>query len=172
MATRYGTTDVAGRGPDRSKMALGGVMVAAAAALAIALGLEHLGGYAPCSLCILERWPWLATLAIGTMGLALRRPRPALAIAAVLLAGNAALSIYHVGVEAGWFELPGTCAAGGTAASIEELRAQLEAARPTCDRVALAWMGLSLAAWNGMAAAATGILAAFVAKQPRGRLSS
>lgn len=155
------------------RSALWGVTIAAAVALATAFALEHLGGYAPCSLCILERWPWAAALALGLLGLALGRARPILLLAAVLLAGNAALSVYHVGVEAGWFALPGTCAAGGSATTIEELRAQLEAARPTCDRVALAWLGLSLAAWNGIAAAVVAALAAVAALgRPRLKLSS
>ena len=90
--------------------------------------------------------------------------------AALLLGGNAALSAYHVGVESGWFALPGTCAAGGDATTIEELRAQLLAARPTCDRVALSVFGLSLAAWNGLAAAATAAFAALAASRT-GRFS-
>lgn len=149
--------------PQGERLALGVVCLAAAAALATALGLEYLGGYAPCSLCVLERWPWLLALITGVAGLGFGRPRPALVVGALLLAGNAALSAYHVGVEAGWFALPSTCAAGGSAGSIEELRAQLLAARPTCDRVALRVFGLSLGAWNGIAAAAVAALAAAAA---------
>lgn len=151
----------------------GAALVGAAALLALggAFGLEHLGGYAPCSLCILERWPWAAALVAAGLGLVLGRPRPALALAALVLAGNALLSLYHVGVEAGWLALPGTCAAGGEAATIEELRAQLEAARPTCDRVALRVLGLSLAGWNGLASAALAALALLALIRPRDRLS-
>lgn len=154
----------------------GGVLAAVTAAAALALltafGLEHVGGYAPCSLCVLERWPWALALAAGVMGLAAGRPRPALLAVAVLLAGNALLSLYHVGVEAGWFAVPGTCAAGGGATTIEELRAQLQAARPTCDRVALRVMGVSLAGWNGLAASAAASLALWAALARPARLSS
>lgn len=147
------------------------VALAAATALATAFALEHLGGWAPCSLCILERWPWAVALAAALAGLAFGRPRPALAIVALALAGNALLSAYHVGVEAGWFALPSTCAAGGSASTIEELRAQLAAARPSCDRVALRVLGLSLAAWNGVAAAAVAAAAVAVLVRAR-RVSS
>lgn len=151
---------IAGATASRDRLALWAVILAAGLALLAAFALEHLGGFAPCSLCILERWPWGVALAAATLGLLLGRPRPALAVAALLLAGNAVLSGYHVGVESGWFSLPSTCAAGGGATTIEELRAQLAAARPTCDRVALRVLGLSLAAWNGLAAAGVAALAA------------
>lgn len=130
-------------------------LVAAAAALALlaALALEHLGGYEPCTLCIWERYPYLAVLAAGTLGLGLKRPRLALAVAALALAANAALSAYHVGVEEGVFALPETCAAAGPAATLEELRAQILAAPARCDQVPLRVLGLSLAGWNGVLAA-------------------
>jgi disulfide bond formation protein DsbB len=157
---------------DRRSAVLGAVTAAAALALATAFGLEHLGGYAPCSLCVLERWPWGLALAVGALGFAVGRPRTALLVMALLLAGNAGLSLYHVAVEVGWLAVPATCAAGGDAATIEELRAQLQAARPTCDRVALTWMGLSLAGWNGLASAAAAALALAAGLARPGRLSS
>lgn len=157
---------------DRSRVLLAAIAAVAALALLTAFGLEYLGGYAPCSLCILERWPWALALAAGVMGLAAGRPRPALLAVAVLLAGNAMLSLYHVGVEAGWFAVPGTCAAGAGATTIEELRAQLETARPTCDRVALTLMGISLAGWNGAASAASAAFALWAALARSPRLSS
>lgn len=160
-----------GRAGAQGRWGAGLVALAAAIALATAFALEHLGGYAPCSLCILERWPWAFALVAALAGLAFGRLRPALWLAGLALAGNAVLSAYHVGVEAGWFALPGTCAAGGDASSIEELRAQLLAARPTCDRVALSLFGLSLAAWNGLAAAATAA-AALIAVRRGSPLSS
>lgn len=147
------------------------VAIAAAIALSTAFALEHLGGYAPCSLCVYERWPWALALLAALAGQRFGRTGPALLIAALLLFGNAALSAYHVGVEAGWFALPGTCTAGGTATTLEELRAQLEMARPTCDRVALRVLGLSLAAWNAIAAAAVAALALLAFVRAR-RLSS
>lgn len=130
------------------------VAVASAAALLAALALQYLGGYQPCSLCIYERYPYLAVIVAGVLGLGLERPRPALALAALALAVNVGLSAYHVGVEQGWLALPQACAAVGQATSIEELRAQLAAAPARCDQVSLTLAGLSLAAWNGVFAAA------------------
>lgn len=136
------------------------VAAAAAAALLAALALQYLGGYQPCSLCIYERYPYLAVVAVGVLGLWLGRPRPALALVALALAVNVGLSAYHVGVEQGWLALPEACAAVGEATSIEDLRAQLAAAPVRCDQVSLTLAGLSLAAWNSVLAAALLSLAA------------
>lgn len=140
---------------------------AAGAALLAALALQYLGGYQPCNLCIYERYPYLAVLAVGLLGLWLDRPRAALALAALALAVNVGLSAYHVGVEQGWFALPESCAAVGQATSIEELRAQLAAAPARCDQVTLSVLGLSLAAWNGVLAALLLAIAGYgIARSP------
>jgi disulfide bond formation protein DsbB len=125
----------------------------AALALLLAFTLEHGFGLAPCPLCIWERWPWLAVVVAGAGGVALGRPRLGLAVALLALAGNAALSGYHVLIEQGVIALPQSCAGGPPAASIEELRARLAAAAPRCDEISAAFLGVSLAAWNGLASA-------------------
>lgn len=130
------------------------VGVGAILALVGALGMQFIGGYPPCNLCVWERYPYLIALLAVLIGGWFGRLRLALAVAALALAANVALATFHVGVEQGWFALPETCAAVGKARSIEELKAQLLAAPPRCDQVSLSWLGLSLAAWNGVYAAA------------------
>lgn len=133
------------------------VWLAAAAAIVVALTLQHGFGMAPCHLCRLERLPYYATLAVLPLAAALGRPRTGLLVAGLLLLGNAGLSAYHVGVEQGLIPLPQSCASVGEANSVDELRAQIMGAAPTCDQAAVAFLGLSLAAWNGLYAAALGV---------------
>ena len=128
--------------------------LAAAAAIGGALLLQFGFGYPPCHLCLYERYPYLVVLAACGLGLRLGRPRLALAVAALAMATNVALAGYHVGVEQGWLALPQSCAAVGEASTIEELKAQLMHAPARCDQVPLTVAGLSLAAWNGLYAAA------------------
>ena len=128
--------------------------LAAAAALLGALAMQHLGGLEPCQLCVYERYPYLVVLVAALLGAWLDRPRLALGVTALALAANVGLAVYHVGVEQGWFALPESCAAVSGAATVEELKAQLLAAPPRCDQVPLTGLGLSLAAWNGVYAAA------------------
>jgi disulfide bond formation protein DsbB len=135
------------------------VGAAAAAILLAALGLQYLGGLPPCHLCILQRYPFVALIAIGIVGW-FWQPRPMLGLAALVLLGSAGLAGYHLGVEQGWWALPAGCAAGGDAQSVEELKRLLAEAAPTCDQVSFTFVGLSLAAWNGLISLA---LAAFAA---------
>ena len=118
-----------------------------AALLLGALALQYLAGLPPCHLCILQRWPYVALIAVGLIG-ARWYSRPLLGVAALVLLGGAALAVYHVGIEQGWWALPTSCIAGGTAATVEDLKRMLAEAPPACDQVSFAFMGLTLAGWN------------------------
>jgi disulfide bond formation protein DsbB len=123
------------------------------AILLAALALQFLGGLAPCPLCIWQRWPYVALVALGLIGWRWR-PRALLGIATLVLLGGAGLAAYHVGIEQGWWALPSRCIAGGTAQSVEELKRLLAEAPPACDQVGFTSLGLTLAGWNLVASLA------------------
>ena len=127
--------------------------LASAAILLAALALQYLGGLPPCPLCIWQRWPYVALIALGLLGWRWR-PRAMLGVAALVLLGSAGLAAYHVGIEQGWWALPGGCVAGAGAASVEELRRMLAEAPPACDQVSFTFLGLTLAGWNLVASLA------------------
>ena len=127
--------------------------LASAAALASAYALQYLAGFEPCQLCYWQRYPYMAVIAVAAVSVASRFVRLGLLLALVLFLIGIGLSLYHVGVEQGIFALPAGCAAGGTATTVEELRAQLMTAAPACDQVSVRFIGLSLSAWNGIATA-------------------
>lgn len=116
-----------------------------------ALAFEHLGGLAPCPLCIWQRWPHVVALAgVGAIFL------PGLIwplIGAAGAATSGVLGVYHSGVERGWWDGPSACAAGGdiSGLSAEELLAQIMAAPVVrCDEVPWEMLGLSMASWNAV----------------------
>ena len=125
-------------------------VAASVAVLAGALGFQYIGGIAPCVLCHWQRLPYVIVVALGAAALALPRQRAWLlfAMAAALLAGSG-VALYHVGVEAGWFQGTAACGASGIAGSIAELRTQIMTA-PTarCGDIAWSLFGLSLADYN------------------------
>lgn len=123
--------------------------------LIAALGFQMIG-YAPCELCILQRWPHLAAAVIG-LGLMVtdsRLLRWAGAIAAAIACG---LAVYHTGVEAGWWPGPAACSGGMDAMlrlSTEDLMAHLQSAPVVrCDQPQWYFLGLTMAAWNAIASA-------------------
>jgi disulfide bond formation protein DsbB len=135
------------------------VLAASVGVLGVVLLSQFWGGLAPCELCLKERWPWAAAIAISTVAAAsgTRRalPRVALLLTVVFAIGSA-LAFYHVGVERHWFAGPSACTApAGAADSIAALRAQLLQEAPVpCDRPAWEVWGVSLAGWNLVASLA------------------
>jgi disulfide bond formation protein DsbB len=134
----------------------GFVLVASASVLGAALLSQYWGGLAPCELCLLQRFPWVAAILVGLLAL-VAGSRPALPWVALLLAAVFALSVvfafYHVGVEQKWFAGPTACtASSGGAATLEEMKRQiLGTASVLCDRVQWSLFGVSLAGWNLLA---------------------
>lgn len=145
------------------------LLIAAASALSllIALALQYGAGLPPCPLCVWQRWPHLAVVGLGLAGWFVR-PRAMLALAALVLLGNAGLAGYHVGIEQGVFALPAGCVVGQGASSVDELRAMLSDAAPACDQIGFTLLGLSLAAWNGLLCLALAAFAAVAALRGRG----
>ncbi len=96
--------------------------VLAGGGLLVAILSESLGGLVPCALCLVERWPYRATILLGALSLASPRgARLLVALAALAMLGSAALGALHVGVEQGLWPSPlPECAApqlgGGTVA--------------------------------------------------------
>lgn len=128
-----------------------------AALLAAALMFQSLG-YAPCELCILQRWPHVAAAAIGLLiwFLGFHRLLAVLGMAAAAVACG--LALYHVGVEYTWWPGPSHCSGGVSNLanmSTADLMTQLQAAPVVrCDEVAWRLLGLSMAGWNMLCSAA------------------
>ena len=144
------------------------VLAASLAVLGAALLSQYWGGLAPCELCLLQRWPWVAAIVISFAAIIIGRrealPWMALALAAVFAIGGV-LAVYHVGVEQHWFAGPEACTGAATAAdTVESLKARILGHMPTrCDEPAWSLWGISLAGWNLLASVVMGggCLAAF-----------
>lgn len=127
-----------------------------AALLAGAFGFQYLGGLAPCHLCLLQRYPHAAAIAIGIVALLipkalLHRLLPLAGALATLT--TAGYGLYHTGVERHWWLGPTTCTSGSIGnVSAKDLLAQLQAAPLVqCDVAAWSMWGLSMASWNMVA---------------------
>lgn len=124
-------------------------------------------GYAPCELCILQRWPHLAAAIIGLSIWALGWHR-ALAVLGLLAALTAtAFAIFHAGVELKYWTGPTHCSGGIShmaQLSTSDLMAQLQSAPVVrCDEIAWSLFGLSMAGWNAVCSAILSVIWAIAA---------
>jgi disulfide bond formation protein DsbB len=117
-----------------------------------ALAFEHLGGLAPCKLCLWQRWPHGAAVALGLVAAVV----PATAVAllgALAAASSGVIAVYHTGVELAWWQGPAACSGGGGLGGLSGADL-LSFDGPTgvvmCDEVAWAFAGLSMASWNAV----------------------
>ncbi|MXQ07192.1 disulfide bond formation protein B [Alphaproteobacteria bacterium GH1-50] len=140
------------------------MLLAAGGSLALLLGAFFFQaiGYAPCKLCIWQRWPHGAAIAVGAIVL-LTAPLVLWALAGALSAATSGgIGIYHTGVERGWWEGPSTCTGGGNAlggmSGADLLSLDVPVDIVMCDEVAWAFLGLSMASWNALASFALAAL--------------
>lgn len=129
----------------------------------IALLSQYVGGLQPCELCLYERWPYYAVIALSALALASRTAslnRVVLGLSAAIFIGGAALGFYHTGVERHWFEGPTACTGDlAGASSIEALQRALEGRQPVqCDVPQWSFHGITLA---GLDFAVSAALACF-----------
>jgi len=122
-------------------------LILSIAVVGAALLAQYWGGLVPCELCLYQRWPYYAVIALMALTLAIGRrgiSRAALALAAVIFIAGAVLAFYHVGVEQHWFAGPTACTGGGlVGGSIEEIRRRLSATPVVrCDVAQWSLMGV------------------------------
>ncbi len=72
-------------------------------------------GYAPCKLCLWQRWPHAVAMAIGGLILLTGGRGPAWAGALAALT-TAAVGLYRSGIERGIFAGPDSCISNGVGA--------------------------------------------------------
>jgi len=172
MSARPTDATASSRGPLRERLTAAATPFAIAMALSVAalatilaaLAFEHLGGYQPCPLCLMQRDPYYAGIPLALLAAAAARlgaPRwlTALAFAAYagLMAYGTGLAIYHSGVEWGWWEGPSLCAAaGGTPTDAGAMMQALQGGvtPPSCTEAVWRFLGLSFAGWNALISAA------------------
>lgn len=119
------------------------------AALLIGAWIFQAFGFAPCELCLWQRWPHGAAVVIGALALAW--PAAALAyLGALAAATTGAIGVYHSGVERGVWRGPTTCGSGdiGGLSPDALMESILAAPLVRCDEIAWQFAGLSMAGWN------------------------
>ena len=119
--------------------------------MAAAFAFQHIGGMAPCKMCIWQRYPHVIAILIGIAALALHQ-KWTLLLGALAAATTAAIGFYHAGVEQKWWQGPTTCSSGPIdQLSPDALLAQiLTAPMVRCDDIPWELFGISMAGWNAL----------------------
>ena len=120
-----------------------------------ALGFQHIGGLAPCEMCLWQRWPHLAALllAVAALGLDGAARRAALIVAAGAVLTSGAIGAYHAGVEWHWWAGPTHCTPVVAIGAGDFLKAMVAAPLVRCDVAAWQMAGISMAGWNALISA-------------------
>jgi len=136
---------------------------AAALILLISVGLiagaytfQYVWHYLPCELCYWQRKPHFILMVLAPVALLWRPMRPyVLGLMGLVALANMGIAIFHVGVEEHWWAGLSTCSspASNGITSFEELKRQMQSGVQLvpCDRAVWWFLGLSMAAWNGVA---------------------
>lgn len=128
------------------------LIVCAAAGSALLLGgafIFQALDYAPCKMCIWQRYPHAIAIAIGAI--AFFAPLPVLLLLGALAAlTTAGIGGFHVGVEQGWWDGPTSCSSAPVDSMDPNALFEQIMAAPLirCDEIAWQLMGLSMAGWN------------------------
>lgn len=153
-------------------------LIIAAGSILTALAFEHIGGYQPCMLCLIERYAFYFAVPALFIAVMLysggNKGWAAFLFALVALAflANAGLGTYHAGAEYKFWPGPSACGGGGSltsdAGSLLQDLSKIHVVR--CDEPALVFLGLSFAGWNVVASLllmALSLKAALAASQSR-----
>lgn len=120
-------------------------------------------GYAPCKMCLWQRWPHAAVIAIGCLSLVFGGLRAASGLAALAALTTGGIGVYHTGVERGWWEGPTSCSGAGNGLDMNSLLSTTGSDIVMCDQVVWSLLGLSMASWNAVASAMIAALFVYAA---------
>jgi len=130
------------------KQALVIIAATAFATIAGAWIFEYFG-YAPCELCLKQRWAYYAAVPLAVLLIAAPAgvQRNGLYLLALIWFGSMVFGIYHSGVEWKWWAGPSSCTgSGGLTGGLPDLTEPVV----MCDTPAIRIFGLSLAGWNAV----------------------
>ena len=119
-----------------------------------ALISEYVFGFAPCSLCLLQRYPHIL-VAVTSVWLIFFRTHNVFLypVNTLVMALSIILASYHVGVEQSIFQGPQSCSSSNLSLVSEKsaealLKDILNTSVIRCNEVTWSFMGLSMATWN------------------------
>jgi disulfide bond formation protein DsbB len=152
--------------------------IAVAAAIVAVIGALTIAGawyfefvlkYLPCPLCYQQRIAYYVAIPLAVLVVLAARKAPrgllvaALAVIALAMLANAALGVYHAGIEWKWWAGPSDCTGpltglGSAGSLLRDIDNEIVV---RCDEAAWRFLGLSLAGYNAIISLALAAVAAW-----------
>ena len=113
--------------------------------------IEHILGHQPCNLCLIERIPYGLSIILIVLNYLLEKNEKFIILLLIIIfAFSLIISIYHFGIEQGFFEESAVCGIKNSAEIIskDELLKQLQEKNINCKDVTFRIFGLSLTSIN------------------------
>ena len=127
------------------------ILIISFTALIFAYFVEHILGHQPCNLCIIERIPYGISIILIAMIFIIKKTQKFLTLLLILtFVFSFTISIYHYGIEQGFFEESTICNARNFAENItkEDLLKELSKKAISCKDVTFRFFGFSLTSIN------------------------
>ncbi len=135
-----------------------------------AIGSQYIGHLVPCEMCMWQRWPHIAAIALALVAILLRGNPPAsrgftaLAALAILVSGG--IGVYHAGVEYHWWQGLTACTAPVLSGTGDVLAQIMAAPLVRCDQAQWTLLGISLAGWNAIVSGVSGLSILWLITRP------
>ena len=113
--------------------------------------IEYVLGYQPCNLCLIERIPYVLSIILVVFNNIFKKEEKFIILLLILIfVFSFLISVYHFGIEQGFFEEPSVCGLknGANIISKEELLNLLSQKTISCKDVTFMIFGLSLTSIN------------------------
>ena len=137
---------------NNNRFILNSILAFSILSLAIAYFIQYVLGHEPCSLCLIERIPYLTSLILISLIFILNKFEKVIAsIVLLFFIFGSIVSFYHVGIEQGFFSESLVCDLGSSNVNMskKDLLKQLQNKTPiSCKDVTFRFFGLSLATIN------------------------
>ena len=135
----------------KNKFLFIGIIIFCILSLLFAYFIEHVLKHIPCNLCLIERIPFIVTAILAFLVLIFNKYEKIILITiSSLFFFGAFISLYHFGIEQGFFTESLVCDIGkaGKALSVQDLLKELDAKNVSCKDVTFRVFGFSLATFN------------------------
>ena len=118
--------------------------------LLTAYTIQYLLGFQPCNLCIIERLPYVLTIAIIILNYKFKQNQLFFSVLLFLVfIFSVLISLYHLGIEQGLIDESNICRSNNVGLIMkEEILKSLKVIRISCKDVTFKIFGLSLTTYN------------------------